>query len=237
MDKGIILEEVRRFYKEKHVKVPYQPGDRINYAGRVYDEEELCNLVDAALDFWLTAGSYTEQFEQGLAAYLGVPFCSLVNSGSSANLLAVTALTSPLLGSKRLCRGDEVITVVASFPTTVTPIVQCGAVPVFVDIQLPDCNIDPTQLELARSERTKAVILAHTLGSPFNIELVKEFCDRYGLWLIEDNCDALGAEYYLDGVWRKTGTIGGYRHIQFLSGPSYHHGRGRRDLYQQPIAP
>ena len=220
MDKGIILEEVRRFYKEKHVKVPYQPGDRINYAGRVYDEEELCNLVDAALDFWLTVGSYTEQFEQGLAAYLGVPFCSLVNSGSSANLLAVTALTSPLLGSKRLCRGDEVITVAASFPTTVTPIVQCGAVPVFVDIQLPDCNIDPTQLELARSERTKAVILAHTLGSPFNIELVKEFCDRYGLWLIEDNCDALGAEYYLDGVWRKTGTIGDIGTSSFY--PAHH---------------
>lgn len=220
MDKEIILEQVRRFYKENHVKAPYQPGDRINYAGRVYDEEELCNLVDAALDFWLTAGTYTRRFEQEFAAYLGVSFCSLVNSGSSANLLAVAALTSPLLGDKRLRPRDEVITIAASFPTTVTPIVQCGAVPVFVDIRLPDGNVNPEQLESARSERTRAVILAHTLGSPFHIKRVKEFCDQYGLWLIEDNCDALGAEYCLDGVWRKTGTIGDIGTSSFY--PAHH---------------
>lgn len=220
MDKGIILEQVRRFYKENHAKAPYQPGDRINYAGRVYDEEELCNLVDAALDFWLTADTYTRRFEQGLASYLDVPFCSLVNSGSSANLLAVAALTSPLLGERRLRRGDEIITVAAGFPTTVTPIVQCGAVPVFVDIRLPDGNVDPEKLELAQGERTRAVILAHTLGSPFQIKRVKEFCDQHGLWLIADNCDALGAEYYLDGVWRKTGTIGDIGTSSFY--PAHH---------------
>lgn len=220
MTKEDIMNQVRRYYKENHQKEPYQSGDRINYAGRVYDEEELCNLVDAALDFWLTAGTYTKRFEQDLAAYLNVPFCSLANSGSSANLLAISALTSPLLKERRLRRGDEVITVAAGFPTTVTPIVQCGAVPVFVDVQLPGGNVDPNQLEAARSERTKAVVLAHTLGNPFDVKRVKEFCDRYSLWMIEDNCDALGAEYCLDGVWRKTGTIGDIGTFSFY--PAHH---------------
>lgn len=220
MDKETVLQAVRQYYAEHHKKPPYRPGDRINYAGRVYDEEELCSLVDAALDFWLTAGPYMEQFEGGLAAFLDVPFCSMVNSGSSANLLAVAALTSPLLGERRLRRGDEVITAAAGFPTTVAPVIQCGAVPVFVDIHLPNGNLDPDLLKAARSERTRAVILAHTLGSPFDLKAVKDFCDAYGLWLIEDNCDALGAEYCLDGAWHRTGTIGDMGTSSFY--PAHH---------------
>lgn len=220
MDKEIILEQVRQYYRENHRKPAYQPGDRINYAGRVYDEQELCNLVDAALDFWLTAGGFTKRFEQGLAEYLDIPFCSMVCSGSAANLLAVSALTSPLLGERQLKRGDEVITVAAGFPTTVAPIAQCGLVPVFVDVKLPDCNVDASLLEQARSERTRAVILAHTLGCPFDLAAVKAFCDRHGLWLIEDNCDALGAEYQIGGIWRKTGTIGDIGTSSFY--PAHH---------------
>ena len=220
MDKETILQAVCQYYQEHHQREPYQPGGRIPYAGRVYDETELCSLVDAALDFWLTAGDYTKRFEQGLADYLGIPFCSLVCSGSAANLLAVAALTSPLLGERRLKRGDEVLTVAAGFPTTVAPIVQCGLAPVFVDVKMPDCNVDVSLLEQAKSERTRAVILAHTLGCPFDLAAVKAFCDRYGLWLIEDNCDALGAEYQLGGVWRKTGTIGDIGTSSFY--PAHH---------------
>ena len=220
MDKETILQAVCQYYQEHHQRQPYQPGGRIPYAGRVYDETELCSLVDAALDFWLTAGDYTKRFEQGLADYLGIPFCSLVCSGSAANLLAVAALTSPLLGERRLKRGDEVLTVAAGFPTTVAPIVQCGLVPVFVDVKMPDCNVDVSLLEQAKSERTRAVILAHTLGCPFDLNAVKAFCEHYGLWLIEDNCDALGAEYQLGGVWRKTGTIGDIGTSSFY--PAHH---------------
>ncbi len=220
MDKETILQAVCQYYQEHHQREPYRPGGRIPYAGRVYDKTELCSLVDAALDFWLTAGDYTKRFEQGLADYLGIPFCSLVCSGSAANLLAVAALTSPLLGERRLKRGDEVLTVAAGFPTTVAPIVQCGLVPVFVDVKMPDCNVDVSLLEQAKSERTRAVILAHTLGCPFDLAAVKAFCDRYGLWLIEDNCDALGAEYQLGGVWRKTGTIGDIGTSSFY--PAHH---------------
>lgn len=220
MDKETILQAVCQYYQEHHQREPYQPGGRIPYAGRVYDETELCSLVDAALDFWLTAGDYTKRFEQGLADYLGIPFCSLVCSGSAANLLAVAALTSPLLGERRLKRGDEVLTVAAGFPTTVAPIVQCGLVPVFVDVKMPDCNVDVSLLEQAKSERTRAVILAHTLGCPFDLNAVKAFCEHYGLWLIEDNCDALGAEYQLGGVWRKTGTIGDIGTSSFY--PAHH---------------
>ena len=220
MDKETILQAVRQYYQEHHGRKPYQPGGRIQYAGRVYDEKELCNLVDAALDFWLTAGDYTERFEKGLADYLGLPFCSLVCSGSAANLLAAAALTSPLLGERRLKRGDEVLTVAAGFPTTVAPIVQCGLVPVFVDVKLPDGNVDVSLLERARSERTRAVILAHTLGCPFDLAAVKDFCDQYGLWLIEDNCDALGAEYQINGSWRKTGTVGDIGTSSFY--PAHH---------------
>lgn len=183
-------------------------GDRIPYASRIYDSEEMINLVDSSLEFWLTSGRYTAQFEKEFANYLGVKFCSLVNSGSSANLLAFMSLTSPLLGDRRIKKGDEVITVAAGFPTTVSPIIQYGAVPVFTDIELPHYNIDVSQLEEAYSEKTKAVMLAHTLGNPFNLKEVKAFCEKHQLWLIEDNCDALGSEYLIDGVSRLTGTIG-----------------------------
>lgn len=208
MEKEQIFDLVKQYYSENHKKKAYEPGDRINYAGRVYDEEELCNLVDSALDFWLTAGKYTKAFESGLSDYLGVPYCSAVNSGSSANLLAVMALTSPLLGEKRLKKGDEVITVAAAFPTTVAPIIQCGAVPVFVDIGLPSYNVDAALLENAYSERTKAVFLAHSLGNIFDLQTVKYFCDKHNLWLIEDNCDALGGTYEIDGKAYLTGTVG-----------------------------
>lgn len=189
-------------------KKEFEPGDRIAYASRVYDAKEMQNLVDSALEFWLTSGRYTEEFEQKFAQYLRVKYCSLVNSGSSANLLAFMALTSPLLGERAVRRGDEVITVAAGFPTTVAPIVQYGAVPVFVDVTIPQYNIDVAMLEQALSEKTKAVMIAHTLGNPFDLKAVKEFCDRHNLWLIEDNCDALGSEYTIDGKTYLTGTVG-----------------------------
>lgn len=204
-----ILQMVEEYYQVFHQKSEeYQEGDRIAYASRVYDQKEMRNLVDSALEFWLTSGRYTEQFERELAEYIGVRYCSLVNSGSSANLLAFMALTSPLLGERCIRRGDEVITVAAGFPTTVTPMIQYGAVPVFVDITVPQYNINVAQLEEAVSDKTKAVMIAHTLGNPFDLKAVREFCDRHHLWLIEDNCDALGSEYCLDGVWKKTGSIG-----------------------------
>ena len=186
----------------------YSEGDRIPYASRVYDHDEMVNLVDSSLDFWLTSGRYTDEFEKKLAEYLDVRFCSLVNSGSSANLLAFMTLTSPLLGDRRVKRGDEVITVAAGFPTTVTPMIQYGAVPVFVDVTIPQYNIDVTKLEEALSPKTKAVMIAHTLGNPFDLKAVKEFCQKNSLWLIEDNCDALGSTYTIDGKTRQTGTIG-----------------------------
>lgn len=204
-----ILSMVGEYCKTFHLKEKeYHEGDRIPYASRVYDESEMKNLVDSALEFWLTSGRYTEQFERELAEYIGVKFCSLVNSGSSANLLAFMALTSPLLGDRRINRGDEVITVAAGFPTTVTPYLQYGAVPVFLDLTIPQYNIDVRQLEQALNERTKAVMIAHTLGNPFDLKTVREFCDAHDLWLVEDNCDALGSEYCLNGTWKKTGSIG-----------------------------
>lgn len=208
-DKEQILNLVKEYYQKFHAdKKEYEKGDRIPYASRVYDSEEMTNLVDSALEFWLTSGRYTEQFEKEFAEYLNVRFCSLVNSGSSANLLAFMALTSPLLKERQIRRGDEVITVAAGFPTTVSPMIQYGAVPVFVDVTVPQYNIDVTKLEEAYSEKTKAVMLAHTLGNPFDLKAVKEFCDRHNLWLIEDNCDALGSEYILDGKTYLTGTVG-----------------------------
>ena len=204
-----ILEAVAEYAKKFHEqKKEFHEGDRIPYASRVYDHEEMVNLVDSALEFWLTSGRYTEEFEKKLADYLKVRYCSLVNSGSSANLIAFMALTSPLLGDRRIGRGDEVITVAAGFPTTVTPAIQYGAVPVFVDVAIPQYNIDVTKLEAALSEKTKAVMLAHTLGNPFDLTVVKEFCDAHGLWLVEDNCDALGTVYELKGERKFTGTIG-----------------------------
>ncbi|MBR0411980.1 MAG: lipopolysaccharide biosynthesis protein RfbH [Eubacterium sp.] len=203
-----IFEQIRDYYNTYMIEKPYNEGDRIPYASRVYDEKELVNLVDSALDFWLTSGRYCAEFEHKFAKYLGVKYVSLVNSGSSANLLAFAMLTSPLLEDRRINRGDEVITVAAGFPTTVAPIIQYGAVPVFVDITVPEYNIDPDQLEAAYSPKTKAVMLAHTLGNPFDIKAVKAFCDSHNLWLIEDNCDALGSEYTLDGKTGLTGTFG-----------------------------
>jgi CDP-6-deoxy-D-xylo-4-hexulose-3-dehydrase len=208
-DREQILDLVREYYDKYHAgKKEYTKGDRVPYASRVYDSQEMTNLVDSALEFWLTSGRYTQRFEEEFARYLKVRFCSLVNSGSSANLLAFMALTSPLLKDRRIRRGDEVITVAAGFPTTISPIVQYGAVPVFVDVTIPQYNIDVTRLEEAYSGKTKAVMLAHTLGNPFDLKAVKDFCDRHGLWLIEDNCDALGSEYTLDGKTFLTGTVG-----------------------------
>lgn len=209
-DRQQILDLVADYCRKYHLenKKPYEPGDRIPYASRVYDEKEMVNLVDSALEFWLTAGRYTDEFEEKLAKYLGVRYCSLVNSGSSANLVAFMALTSPLLKERQVRPGDEVITVAAGFPTTVTPMIQYGAVPVFVDVTIPQYNIDVTQLEAALSEKTKAVMIAHTLGNPFDLKAVKDFCDRHGLWLVEDNCDALGSRYTIDGEERFTGTVG-----------------------------
>lgn len=203
-----ILIRVKEYCEKYRGKIFYTPGDRIPYASRVYDSKEMCNLVDSALEFWLTAGRYTVQFEEEFAKYLGVRYCSLVNSGSSANLLAFMALTSPLLEERQIQRGDEVITVAAGFPTTVAPIIQYGAVPVFVDVTIPQYNIDITMLEKALSSKTKAVMIAHTLGNPFDLKEVSKFCKQYNLWLIEDNCDALGSEYTMEGETRLTGTFG-----------------------------
>ncbi|MCR5526994.1 MAG: lipopolysaccharide biosynthesis protein RfbH [Lachnospiraceae bacterium] len=204
-----ILKSVKEYAEKFHMnKAPYKDGERIPYASRVYDEKEMVNLVDSSLEFWLTAGRYTDQFEKEFAKYLGVRFANVVNSGSSANLCAFMALTSPLLGEKRVKRGDEVITVAAGFPTTVAPVIQYGAVPVFIDVTIPQYNIDVTKLEEAYSPKTKAVMIAHTLGNPFDLKAVKEFCDKHELWLVEDNCDALGSIYEIDGKERLTGTIG-----------------------------
>ena len=204
-----ILQAVADYYHEfKEDEKEFKPGERITYAARVYNEKEMCSLVDSALDFWLTTGRFAEQFEKEFAAWMGIRYASLVNSGSSANLIAFSALTAPELGDRQIQRGDEVITVAAGFPTTVTPIIQYGAVPVFVDVTIPQYNIDVSRLEEARSEKTKAVMIAHTLGNPFDLCAVKSFCNRYGLWLVEDNCDALGSTYTMDGQTRLTGTIG-----------------------------
>lgn len=204
-----ILELVKEYCETYHNKQKtFAEGDRIPYASRVYDSEEMVNLVDSALEFWLTSGRYTAEFEKKFAELLNVKFCSLVNSGSSANLCAFMALTSPLLKEHKVNRGDEVITVAAGFPTTVAPIIQYGAVPVFVDVTIPQYNIDITKLEEALTEKTKAVMIAHTLGNPFDLKTVKEFCDKHNLWLIEDNCDALGSKYTIDGEEKFTGTIG-----------------------------
>lgn len=204
-----ILELVKQYYKENHIKKEYETGDRITYAARVYDEEELLNLVDSSLEFWLTSGRYCDQFEKDLAKYLGIKMpVLLVNSGSSANLLAFMTLTAPELGDRAIRRGDEVITVACGFPTTVTPIINYGAIPVFVDVTIPQYNIDVNMLEKALSPKTKAVMIAHTLGNPFDIAKVKEFCTKHNLWLVEDNCDALGSTYTINGEKKFTGTIG-----------------------------
>lgn len=201
-----LVAEYYHDFKEK--KEPFKEGDRISYASRVFDEKEMCSLTDAMLDFWLTTGRFSDEFEKNFAEWIGVKFAHLVNSGSSANLIAFMALTAPELGDRQILPGDEIITVAAGFPTTVTPAIQYGAVPVFVDVTIPQYNIDTDALEAAYSEKCKAVMIAHTLGNPFNIKAVKEFCDRHNLWLVEDNCDALGSQYTIDGETRFTGTWG-----------------------------
>ena len=200
-----ILEYTAEYF---HLVKNNKENNKISYGGRVYDEKEMMTLVDSALDFWLTTGRYSEQFEKDFAKFLKVKYCSLTNSGSSANLLAFMALTSDKLGKRKIERGDDVITVAAGFPTTVAPIIQYGAIPVFIDVEIPSYNIDKTKLEDALSPKTKAVMIAHTLGNPFDLSYVKTFCDKHKLWLIEDNCDALGSEYCINGQWHYTGTIG-----------------------------
>ena len=202
----VLVAEYYHDFKEK--KESFSPGDRISYASRVFDEKEMQALTDAMLDFWLTTGRFADQFEKEFASWLGVKYAHLVNSGSSANLIAFMALTAPELGERQIRPGDEVITVACGFPTTVTPVLNYGAVPVFVDVAVPQYNIDAAQLEQALSEKTKAVMIAHTLGNPFDIKAVKEFCDKYRLWLVEDNCDALGSRYTLNGETKYTGTWG-----------------------------
>ncbi|MGL5938087.1 MAG: lipopolysaccharide biosynthesis protein RfbH [Phocaeicola sp.] len=205
-----ILELVEQYYNEEFAakKKPFTEGDRISYGGRFFDEKEMVSLVDSSLDFWLTTGRFADKFEADFAKFMGVKFCSLTNSGSSANLLAFMTLTSPKLGDRAIKRGDEVITVAAGFPTTVTPAIQFGAIPVFVDVTIPSYNIDVTKLEEALSPKTKAVMVAHTLGNLFDLGAVKAFCDKHNLWLVEDNCDALGGKYLIDGEWKYSGTIG-----------------------------
>ncbi|RJE85644.1 lipopolysaccharide biosynthesis protein RfbH [Paenibacillus sp. 1011MAR3C5] len=200
-----IFSQVKEFYTLFHQQKPFEAGQtKIPYSGKIYDEKEMVALTDASLDFWLTTGRFSMKFEKEFARYLGVKYALLTNSGSSANLLAVSALTSPKLGNRRLLAGDEVITVAAGFPTTVAPIIQNSLVPVFVDVELGTYNIDVSQLEEAISDRTKAIIIAHTMGNPFNLEAVMQFAEKHQLWVIEDNCDALGARY----GGRLTGTIG-----------------------------
>lgn len=203
--KALVAEYYHQFMDKKKA---FEPGDRINYAGRVFDEKEMQSLTDAALDFWLTTGRFSAEFESRFAEWIGVRYAHLVNSGSSANLIAFMALTAPELKERQIRRGDEVITVACGFPTTVAPILQYGAVPVFVDVTVPQYNIDVSMLEAALSKRTKAVMIAHTLGNPFDIRSVKAFCQKHDLWLIEDNCDALGSEYTIDGEKKYTGTWG-----------------------------
>ncbi len=207
--RAVIKALVTEYYHDfKEKKEDYKEGERINYAARVYDEKEMCALTDATLDFWLTTGRFSTQFEKEFADWIGVRYAHLVNSGSSANLIAFSVLTAPELGERQIKRGDEVITVACGFPTTVTPILQYGAIPVFVDVTVPQYNIDVTQLEAAYSEKTKAVMIAHSLGNPFDLCAVREFCDRHQLWLVEDNCDALGSKYTINGETRYTGTWG-----------------------------
>lgn len=206
--KGLVSEYYKEFKYPVESKENFKPGDRVSYASRVYDEKEMLSLTDAMLDFWLTTGRFADEFEKKFAEWIGVKFAHLVNSGSSANLIAFTALTAPELGERQVKRGDEVITVACGFPTTVTPILQYGAVPVFVDVTIPQYNIDVTKLEAALSDKTKAVMIAHTLGNPFDLKEVKAFCDKYNLWLVEDNCDALGTKYTINGETKYTGTWG-----------------------------
>ena len=219
--RAAVMAAVRRHFAKKHgTRKPFERGDRIPYGGRVFDEQEVIASVDASLDFWLTSGRFSEEFATGLARYLGVRNCVLTNSGSSANLIAFMALTSPMLSDRRILPGDEVIAVATGFPTTVAPIVQYGAIPVFLDVTIPGYNLDVSALDAALSERTRAVMVAHTLGNPFDLTTVKAFCKRHQLWLVEDNCDALGSRYRIGNEWKYTGTFGDIGTSSFF--PSHH---------------
>ena len=206
--KSLVAKYYHDFKEPAKSKNDFQPGDRISYASRVYDEKEMQMLTDAMLDFWLTTGRFAEEFEKCFAKWIGVRLVHLVNSGSSANLLAFSALTAPELRERQIRQGDEIITVACGFPTTITPILQYGAIPVFVDVTVPQYNIDVAQLEDALTEKTKAVMIAHTLGNPFDLAAVKAFCDQHNLWLVEDNCDALGSRYTINEETQYTGTWG-----------------------------
>ncbi len=206
--KALVADFYHDFKKTGESKNGFRPGSRISYASRVYDEKEMQSLTEAMLDFWLTTGRFSEEFESKFAKWLGVKFAHLVNSGSSANLIAFSVLTAPELGDRQIKRGDEVITVACGFPTTITPMLQYGAVPVFVDVTVPQYNINVSKLESALSGKTKAVMIAHTLGNPFDLKAVKAFCDRNNLWLVEDNCDALGTKYTINGETRFSGAWG-----------------------------
>lgn len=230
--RGKIRELTAEYYGEAFVAKPFVPGETpVPVAGRVFDAAEMESLLDAALDFWLTTGRFAEQFEREFAKFMGVRTATLVNSGSSANLLAISALTSERLGERRLRAGDEVITVAAGFPTTVNPIIQAGLVPVFVDIQLGTYNVDPTQLDLARSDKTRAVMIAHTLGNPFDLDAVTSFCKKHDLWLIEDCCDAVGSTY-------RGQTLGSFGDLATTSFYPAHHitmGEGGAVLAEKPL--
>ncbi len=226
-----IFERIKQLYAQKSHDT-FIPGiSSINYAGRVYDDKELISLVDASLDFWLTAGRYTRLFEKDLAAFLEVKYCLLTNSGSSANLLAVSALTSPKLGERKLKPGDEVITTACGFPSTLNPIIQNNLVPVFIDVDLGTYNIQAEQIEAAISEKTKAIVIPHTLGNPADLDLIMKIVKKYDLWFIEDNCDALGSRYR----GKFTGTFG---HISTCSFYPAHHitmGEGGAVLTSDPL--
>jgi CDP-6-deoxy-D-xylo-4-hexulose-3-dehydrase len=227
-----ILDLVSEYHSEAFAPQPFRPGETsVPVAGRVFDAEDMCTLVDSALDFWLTTGRFAAQFEREFARWMGLRSATLANSGSSANLLAITALTSPKLGEKRLKPGDEVITVATGFPTTVNPVIQNNLIPVFVDVEVPTYNIDASMLDEALSDRTRAVVLAHTLGNPFNVGAVKDFVTKHDLWLVEDCCDALGATY--EG--RKVGTFGDVATTSFY--PAHHitMGEGGCVLTDKPL--
>lgn len=232
MKRTEILELVRVYYKEQFAEIIFEAGKTtIPFAGRIFDEDELVTLVDSSLDFWLTTGRYAEEFEAKFAEFMGQKSCMLVNSGSSANLLALSALTSPLLKGNRLKRDDEVLTVAAGFPTTVNPIVQNGLTPVFVDVEVDTFNIKIDAIENALSEKTKAIMLAHTLGNPFNLNAVKSIADKYGLYLVEDCCDAVGSKYNGQIV----GTFGNLATTSFY--PAHHitMGEGGSVLTSNPL--
>ena len=227
-----ILEKTAEYYQLKFGTKEFIPGKhRVNYAGRVFDDQEIVNLVDSSLDFWLTEGRYSEQFAEKIADFLGVDNVVLTNSGSSANLLAFSTLTSMKLGDRRLKPGDEVISVAAGFPATVTPIIQYGLIPVFVDVELPTYNIDIEMMKKAISPKTRCIFIAHTLGNPFNIKAVMELAKEHNLWVIEDNCDAFGSKY--DGKY--TGT---FAHLSTISFYPAHHittGEGGAIITNDPL--